>query len=90
MIIFIAPLWSQDTDTEDKNSPDIDIQIRDSLEYERPARLKEEDYDKGRTFRFEPGLEIITDVEYVKVYIRMMKRDEHPLKAAMFLQVICG
>ena len=87
LVILISPLWSQSRDTQtkneaDENAPVIEILIRDSLEYERPARLKEEDYNSGRQFKFSPGLEIITDVEYVKVFIRDSEVGRTPFESS--------
>jgi len=50
-------------------TPGLEITILDDLDYDRPARLEEEDRKAGRTFRFSSGLEIVTDIEYVKVYL---------------------
>lgn len=49
--------------------PQIVIESSKKLDYERPARLEEEDSLNGTVFEFTKGLEIVSDIEYVKVYI---------------------
>ena len=59
-LISLAPLFGE---------PSVRVENRKKLEYERPSRLEEEDGLKGTVFQFGTGLEIICDIEYVKVYI---------------------
>ncbi len=82
LIFFINPLWAQEAGADEGSGPSISIEIRGPLEYSRPARLQEEDADKNRTFRFKPGLEIITDVEYVKVLIRDEEKGRTPYESS--------
>jgi PEGA domain len=64
LLISTATIFSQENET-----PAIAIQLRKNLDYERPPRLEEEDIKNGDSFQFVSGLEIITDIEYVKVYL---------------------
>jgi len=64
LILFCLNVYAQN-----EQEPRLDVIIKKTLDYERPARLLEEDNKKGILFRFTPGLEIITDIDAVKVYI---------------------
>ena len=48
---------------------ELSILIRDEDEYDRPSELENEDIKNRQTFNFSQGLEIITDIDAVKVYI---------------------
>ena len=82
LAMIFTPVWAQDDNADDPDSPELIIIQSDSLEYKRPARLLEKDHNKGREFRFKPGLEIITDVEYVKVYIRDQEAGRTPFESS--------
>jgi hypothetical protein len=66
---------------QNSEQPLITIQSRKILDYERPPRLKEEDNKNGVTFQFVPGLEIVTDLEYVKVYIFDIETGRTPFES---------
>ncbi|QEN07494.1 PEGA domain-containing protein [Oceanispirochaeta crateris] len=55
--------------SQSKAQPVVQIQMRKILEYERPARLIEEDKKNSESFQFVSGLEIVTDVEYMRVFL---------------------
>jgi len=56
--------FAQNTD-----DPRIEVVMKKTLDYQRPSRLQEEDRKKGVLFKFVPGLEIVTDIDAVKVYL---------------------
>ncbi len=52
-----------------QGEPRVITDIRDELSYERPPPLEEEDLKRGEIFRFQTGLEIVSNVEALKVSI---------------------
>ena len=61
LIFFCAFLYAQ--------KPGVTITTAERDDYSRHPRLEEEDLQQGRTFLFSPGLEILTDIEYVEVFL---------------------
>ncbi|MBF9017672.1 MULTISPECIES: PEGA domain-containing protein [unclassified Oceanispirochaeta] len=66
---------------QENKTPVVDIQLRKKLDYERPPRLQEEDIREGKSFQFVSGLEIITDIEYVKIYIFDVENGRTPFES---------
>lgn len=76
LFISVSSIYSQQ-----EEAPAISIQLRKDLNYERPPRLEEEDIKTGKAFKFDSGLEIITDIEYVKVYIFDIETGRTPFES---------
>ncbi|MDC7236132.1 MAG: PEGA domain-containing protein [Spirochaetales bacterium] len=68
--------WGQDA-----GSPQLVIEQSKKLDYERPPRLEEEDNNNGTVFQFSRGLEIITDIEYVKVFLFDIESGRTPFES---------
>jgi len=65
--VFFLPLLQIQGIAAAENRPEITITEYEHEDYFRHPRMEEEDRLRGKTFHFQPGLEIITDVDDAEI-----------------------
>ncbi len=63
---------------EEEEGPKVHITIAKARNYQRPVELLDKDRQSGLTFPFHPGIEILTNLDSVKVFIFDMEAGRTP------------